>query len=79
MELLKLNTTFTATLPIFNGTYPNGTLSHCVKVTAKVLKENTYKDSNVIFEVIESTDEQNFTIGKKYKKQYQNLYNNLIL
>lgn len=78
MNLIQ-GTIFKAELPVFEGSWRNPKFSHNVLVKAVVTKENYGSDftHRFTFEVLES-DDSNFVVGKKYRKNGDNLYPNII-
>lgn len=70
-------TIFSAKLPIFTGSRFSPKFLKDVTVKARITKDSVYDLNNkhwIYFEVIESDDQAQYQIGKQYKKQGKNFY-----
>ncbi len=79
MNLVK-GTIFTATFPIFTGSFRNAKFSHDVIIKGKILKDSYGKETGqhtFTFEIIESSDNREFTVGYNYRKKGRNIYPNI--
>ena len=70
-------TIFSAKFPIFTGSRFSPKFLKDVTVKARITKDSVYDSNNkhwIYFEVLESDDQAQYEIGKQYKKQGKNFY-----